>query len=283
MTIASALRDARDQLNTVVDNASLEAELLLSHILCCSRTHLHARPEHGVTDTQLQQFHAILKRRIAGEPIAYLTGTREFWSMQLSVNAHTLIPRPETELLVELALECIPVNAAWEIADLGTGSGAIALALARERPHCHLTATDLSVKALAVARDNAKRLAVTNVRFHHSHWFKGLGQRQFQMIVANPPYIPAGDPHLQQGDLRFEPQAALVAGADGLSDLRAIAEQARYHLQAPGWLILEHGFDQGSAVLDLVQGLGYQQPRVITDLSGNDRIILAKWVNMTHT
>jgi release factor glutamine methyltransferase len=275
-SITTCLQQAIQQL-AGVDNPRLEAEILLAHALQQSRTWLHARPEQHVTDTQWQQFHAMLARRIAGEPIAYVTGKRDFWDMELAVSKHTLIPRPETERLVELALERIPRDAAWQIADLGTGSGAIALAIARERPQCHLTATDLSAKALAVARDNAERLGVRNIRFRNSHWFETLGEMHFAMIVSNPPYIHPQDPHLQRGDLRFEPADALRSAADGLEDIRHIAAQARSHLAPPGWLLLEHGYDQGQAVKMLFTELGYQQVSVFQDLGENDRVTLGKW------
>jgi release factor glutamine methyltransferase len=214
---------------------------------------------------------------VYGEPIAHLIGQRDFWDMTLKVTKDTLIPRPETERLVQLALAQIPADAAWHIADLGTGSGAIALAIARERPHCQLLATDLSAQALAVARDNAQQLQVTNIRFQNSHWFAQLAGSRFEMIVSNPPYIAPDDPHLSQGDLRFEPQSALRADSGGLADIRAITQQAREHLTPPGWLLLEHGYQQGAAVAALLNDLGYREVEIYQDLNGNDRITLGKW------
>lgn len=280
-SIAQALQEARQQLHPHTENPPLEAELLLGHVLERERSYLHTWPERQLTDTQWQQFHAMLQRRIAGEPIAYITGKRHFWDMELAVSKHTLIPRPETERLVELALARIPPDAHWHIADLGTGSGAIALAIARERPHCHVLATDLSAKALAVARDNAERLNVHNIRFRNSHWFETLGDMCFEMIVSNPPYIHPRDPHLQRGDLRFEPASALRSGPDGLEDIRHIAQQARAHLTPPGWLLLEHGYDQGTALTTLLNELGYQAVGLFQDLSRNDRVSLGKWEKAT--
>lgn len=276
-SIEQSLRSAQQHLSHQQDNARLEAEILLAHVLDCSRTRLHTWPEQVLSEKQEEAFQALIERRLKGEPIAYITGQRGFWDMELSVTPDTLIPRPETECLVELALERLPEDAHWQIADLGTGNGAIALALARERPHCHLVATDLSAKALAVARDNAQRLGVNNIRFQNSHWFAALNDSRFEMIVSNPPYIHPDDPHLRQGDLRFEPGSALRSGSDGLEDIRHIARAARAHLAPPGWLLLEHGYDQGPTVTALLNELGYQEVSVYQDLSRNDRVSIGKW------
>lgn len=275
-TIEQALRDAQHQLGAI-DGPLLEAEILLAHVLDCSRTYLHTWPEQVLINPQTGDFQTLIERRRKGEPIAHITGQRGFWDMELSVTPDTLIPRPETERLVELALERVPVDAQWQIADLGTGSGAIALAIARERLSCHLLATDLSAKALAVARDNAQRLGVSNIRFQNSHWFDALDDSRFEMIVSNPPYIQPDDPHLSQGDLRFEPGSALRSSPDGLADIRHIAQQARAHLSSPGWLLLEHGYDQGPAVQSLLTALGYRDVSLYQDLSRNDRVSLGKW------
>ena len=277
ITIKQALDIAQQQLSHLDDNTHLEAEILLSHVLECSRTRLHTWPEQVLTKPQADNYQALLARRLEGEPIAYITGQRGFWDMELGVTPDTLIPRPETERLVELALERIPADAHWQIADLGTGSGAIALAIARERPRCHVLATDLSPAALAVARDNAKRLGVSNIRFQNSHWFKHLDAGRFEMIVSNPPYIHPQDPHLSQGDLRFEPSSALRSGADGLEDIRHIARAARAYLSPPGWLLLEHGYDQGPTITTLLSDLGYEEISIYQDLSGNDRVSAGKW------
>lgn len=277
ITIQQALDNARIQLQAAGDNPRLEAELLLAHALNCERATLHAWPERALSAEQHNHYQQLIARRVYGEPIAHILGRREFWEMTLKVTKDTLIPRPETERLVELALERITPDAAWRILDLGTGSGPIALAIARARPRSQVLATDLSAAALAVARDNAQHLAVSNIRFQTSHWFEQLGAARFQLIVANPPYIAPDDPHLRRGDLRFEPLAALRAHEGGLADLRAIAEQARAHLDAPGWLLLEHGHDQGPAMHDLLAALGYREVAVYKDLGGHDRVTAATW------
>jgi release factor glutamine methyltransferase len=276
-SIESLLRAAQQLLQTSSDSPRLDVEILLAHTLKQSRTYLRTWPQQLITAEQAAHFHDLLSRRANGEPIAYLTGQRDFWDMTLAVSPDTLIPRPETERLVELALEKIPADASWHIADLGTGSGAIALAIARERPHCHLLATDLSVAALDIAHHNAQRLGVRNIRFSSGHWFAPLAGEQFQLIVSNPPYIHPDDPHLRQGDLRFEPPSALQSGADGLADIRIICDQARQHLQPPGWLLLEHGYDQGPAVQELLSTLGYTQVSVYEDLAHNERVSAGKW------
>lgn len=276
-TIKQALKTAQGQLSSTVDSAHLEAEILLASLLERDRTWLHTWPEHILTSEQEATYQQLISRRTQGEPIAHITGTRDFWDMTLSVTKDTLIPRPETERLVELALERIPEDVHWQIADLGTGSGAIALAIARERPRCSVLATDLSPKALAVARDNAQHFGVSNIRFQNSHWFDALSDRHFEMIVSNPPYVHPHDPHLRQGDLRFEPDSALRSSPDGLEDIRHIASAARTHLAPFGWLLLEHGYDQGPAVQSLLTACGYQDVSLYQDLGMNDRVSLGKW------
>jgi len=231
-TISAALAQARRRLE-LYDSTRLDAEVLLSYALSVTISYLHTWPERNLDAVQLAQFHALIERRLAGEPVAYITGRREFWSLELHVTCDTLIPRPETELLVELALQRIPAHAAWNIADLGTGSGAIALALARERPRRKIVATDISPAALNIARANARQLNIPNIEFRLSdsteQWHAPLQDQCFDMIVSNPPYVSSLDAHLEEGDLRFEPRIALAAGADGLQHLRAIAMQAREH------------------------------------------------------
>jgi release factor glutamine methyltransferase len=226
-TISETLQLAQQKLCSVSDAARLDAEILLSQALDCTRTYLRTWPQHTLTFGQHERFLSLLTRRSNGEPIAYITGQREFWDMTLQVSPDTLIPRPETEHLVELALEKIPQEAQWRIADLGTGCGAIALAIARERPHCKIIATDSSTAALTVARNNARNLDIRDVTFIKGHWFEPLGGQQFEMIVSNPPYIHPNDQHLSQGDLRFEPVQALRSAPDGLADIQVIAEDAR--------------------------------------------------------
>ncbi len=272
-SVASVLARARPRLGP---EAGGEAEILLAHALGKTRTWLHTWPERVLTSEQRAAFEALLERRLAGEPVAYLIGMRAFWSLDLAVTADTLIPRPETELLVELALARIPEQADWRLADLGTGSGAIALALARERPSCRITATDRSSGALAVARANATRLGIANLEFREGAWYAPLAGERFQMIVSNPPYIAADDRHLSEGDLRFEPRSALAAGPEGLDDLRLIAAGARTHLHDGGWLLLEHGYDQGAAVRALLDDNGLVDVRSERDALGHERVTLGR-------
>lgn len=273
--IAALLTEAVTQLENVGDSPRLDAELLLSHVLHRPRSYLHAHPEQEPEAAAQAEFRRLLAARRHGEPVAYLTAEREFWSLPLKVTPATLIPRPETELLVEAALQRIPKNAGWRILDLGTGSGAIALAIARERPRSRITATDLSAAAVAVARENAAGLQLDNVEFLEGDWFQPLIGERFHLIVSNPPYIPASDPHLDSGDVRFEPRLALVAGGDGLDSLRRIATAAADHLQSPGWLLLEHGYDQAVAVRDLLHAQGGRQIQSLQDLQGHERVTLA--------
>jgi release factor glutamine methyltransferase len=253
----------------------LEAEVLLAHALRRDRAWLFAHATDMPEPPQAAAFAASVARRLAGEPVAYITGSRGFWSMDLEVTPATLIPRPETERLVELALERIPDVADRSVADLGTGSGAIALAIARERPHARVLATDASAGALAVARRNAGRLGIANVRFAQGDWCDALGDGIFDVIVSNPPYIEDNDEHLWQGDLRHEPRAALASGADGLDAIRAIARGARAHLVRGGWLLLEHGWQQGDVVRELLQHHGYTGAFTAQDLESRDRVTAA--------
>ena len=275
-TITAALQSAIAQFMPTHTSARLDAELLLAHALGQSRSYLRAWPERLLTDQQVQVFAILVARRVAGEPIAHILGRREFWSLDLEVTPATLIPRPETELLVELALARIPVDAAWDIVDLGTGSGAIALAVAQERPRCRVMATDVSAAALAVAQANARRLAIGNVTFHQGTWYAGLGQQRFNAILSNPPYIRTDDPHLRQGDVRFDPPGALVSGTDGLDDLRVIVAGAPTHLHPGGWLLVEHGYDQGEAVRRLFVDAGLVGIHSLDDLAGHPRVCLGR-------
>lgn len=274
MNIAQTLQQVADRLQAVSGSARLDAELLLCHVLGRSRSYLYTWPEYNLTEAEQKALEKIVTRRLSGEPLAHIIGKREFWSLDLKVNATTLIPRPETELLVEAALARIPKQAKWSIADLGTGSGAVALAIASERPHCCITAVERSENALAVARENASALGLSNVEFRQGDWFAPLIGRRFEMIVSNPPYIPEADPHLKQGDVRFEPLTALAAGADGLADIRRIISSAAEFLESPGWLLLEHGYDQGVAVVELLRNNGYADVEDIADLQGHGRVAL---------
>ncbi len=250
----------------------VDAEWLLLHALGRSRGWLLAHADDPLpTDVQMA-YAALVERRAAGEPVAYLIGTQGFWSLELEVTPATLIPRPETELLVELALQHLPRDCSASVVDLGTGSGAIALAIAHERPQLVVTATDASSEALAVARRNAERLGMANVSFLHGDWLAPLAHRRFKLIVSNPPYIEAADPHLAQGDLRFEPASALASGADGLDDIRRIVRDARAHLQPGGWLLFEHGWNQGDAARALLAEAGYSEVFTAQDLERRDRV-----------
>jgi len=277
LSIQQALQQARNDLAAHSESPGLDGEILLALACDTTRSYLRTWPERTLTPAQQSHFQQLLARRAKGEPIAYITGTRDFWDMELQVSPDTLIPRPETERLVELALERIPVDAHWDIADLGTGSGAIALALARERPGCRVIATDISDAALQVARDNAERLGVGNVEFRHGPWLAPLADERLPLIVSNPPYVHPDDPHLTRGDLRFEPPAALGSAPDGLNDIREIARQARAHLTPGGWLMLEHGYDQGEPVRALLSALGFQAVHTENDLAGNPRVSAGKW------
>lgn len=273
-TIGELLRQAVEPLRQTVDcDPRLEAELLLAHLLQQPRTHLLAWPEKTVAPDLQKRFERLLQRRQAGEPLAYLTGSREFWSLSFTVTPATLIPRPETELLVERALRLIPANAAWDIADLGTGCGAIAASIASERPGCRLLATDRSAEALLVARKNFQRLGLSNVRCASGDWCQALpAETAFELIVGNPPYIAEDDPHLQSGGLPWEPTSALKAGHQGLSDLRRIIGGAPQHLRSGGWLLLEHGLQQGARVRQLMRDAGYLEVATHRDLAARERL-----------
>ena len=257
------------ELAGVSESPRLDLELLLCAATGCARTLLYARPETALTAAQERDFENLFARRLSGEPMAFILGKREFWSLTLTVTPATLIPRPETELLVELALDLVTESRA-QVLDLGTGSGAIALALARERPQWQVTGVDRSAAALAVAEANRAALALENVHFRAGDWLAGERER-YHLIVANPPYVDPADPHLDRGDVRFEPRAALVAADHGLADLRAIAAAAPDHLLPGGWLLLEHGADQGEAVRALCAEK-LEQVQSWRDLAGHERV-----------
>lgn len=265
------LQDARARIDPV------DAEYLLVHALGKSRGWLFAHRGDLVAADAAATFEALVARRIAGEPVAYLTGQRGFWRFDLSVSAATLIPRPETELLVELALERLPAGRPLRIADLGTGSGAIALALAFERPNAQVVATDASVDALDVARANATALQLRTVEFREGDWLAPLAGERFDLVASNPPYIALGDPHLDEGDLRFEPASALSSGTDGLDALRVITSGSPACLVNGGWLLVEHGWGQGAAVRGLFASAGFVEVDTARDLEGRDRVTLGCW------
>ncbi|SLM63054.1 MULTISPECIES: peptide chain release factor N(5)-glutamine methyltransferase [Dickeya] len=258
------------------DSPKRDAEILLGQVTGKSRTFLLAFGETPLGVSELQQAEILLSRRINGEPIAYLTGIREFWSLPLAVSPVTLIPRPDTECLVEQALLRLPAYAA-NVLDLGTGTGAIALAIAHERPDCQLTGVDFQPDAVALAQHNAERLNIRNARFLPSDWFCALRGQQFSLIVSNPPYIDERDPHLSCGDVRFEPSSALIADDQGLADLRTITQQAGTFLLPAGWLLLEHGWQQGAAVRELLQLAGFEAIQTQRDYGGNERVTLGQW------
>ena len=257
------------------DSPKRDAEILLSFVTGKSRSWLIAFDETLLSDEQLARLDALLDRRARGEPVAHLVGEREFWSLPLRVTDATLIPRPDTELLVEQALVHLPASPA-AILDLGTGTGAIALALASERPDCQVTGVDRIAEAVELACSNAQQLSLPNARFVLSHWFQQLTPQRFEIIVSNPPYIDASDHHLQQGDVRFEPRSALVAAESGLADLRLLIEQAPDWLQPGGWLLLEHGWQQGEAVRQLMRQHGYRAVDTVNDYGGHPRVTLGQ-------
>ena len=272
-TIREALVQAAGSLSS--ETARLDAELLLAKILNKSRSHLYTWPEQRLSQDQYQCFLLAIDRRSAGEPIAYLTGSREFWSLELEVSSEVLIPRPETELLVEIALSLLPATNC-EVADLGTGSGAIALALASERPNWNIIGTDISTAALNIARNNAQALNLDALKFVISDWYKDIPQRNYQLIVSNPPYIKNQDLHLQRGDIRYEPQIALRSGVDGLRDLSQLIAGAAEYLCPNGWLMLEHGFDQAESVTQFFNQAGFTSTETYHDLARQPRVTIGR-------
>ena len=271
LTLAALLAEARRRLP-----APREANLLVGHALGLEAVVLYAHPERPVGAADARRTLDLVARRARGEPVAYLTGEREFHGMTLRVTPQVLIPRPETELLVDLALERIPSGSPARVLDLGTGSGAIAIAIAGARPKARVVAVDRSPGALAVARGNAARHGLRNVELVQGEWLHPFGNERFDLIVSNPPYVAAGDPHLERGDLRHEPPSALAAGPEGLDDLRAIVAAAPEHLQPGGWVLLEHGAEQQPAVLEMLEAGGLSECRGHRDLAGLPRAVSAR-------
>jgi release factor glutamine methyltransferase len=265
-TISAALAAAQQATDRI------EARVLLREVLNQSDAYLLAHGDDTLTAEQAQQYVALVVRRVAGEPIAYITGRREFHGREFKVTPDVLIPRPETELLVELALQRLPANESCSVLDLGTGSGCIGITIAAERPQAQVTLVDASEGALEIARTNAAQWAPANTTLLHGDWYSAVAAKRYDLIVANPPYVAEGDDHLQQGDLRFEPRSALAAGVDGLSDLQRIIAQAPQHLHAGGWLLLEHGFDQAVACAWLLEAAGFQDNFNAPDLAGLPRV-----------
>ena len=278
MASISKLLSLSSQLESISDTPQLDCELLLCHVIDKDRTWLRTWPDNTVSPTHQTLFKSLLDQRIKGTPIAYITGSRGFWSMDLNVSSDTLIPRPETELLVEIVLKLgLPSQACG--LDLGTGSGAIALALASERLDMQWFAVDAQLGAVELAQDNCNQQQLSNVSIFQSNWFDAIKQQdnKFDLIVSNPPYIAKDDPHLSQGDVRFEPKPALVSGVDGLDDIKVIVSQSSMYLNTNGWLVLEHGYDQGKAVRDLMLFAGFNEVTTKQDYNNLDRITLGFW------
>lgn len=264
------------------DSPQVDAAVLLCHVLDKPRSYLLTWPEKPVAETEYNAFESLLSRRLSGEPIAYIVGYREFWSLPLKVSPTTLIPRPDTERLVEVALEHLSPSSE-KVLDLGTGTGAIALAIASEMPDMCVIGVDYQYDAVALAKDNAKDNNILNTEFRQGSWFDPIRMdEQFSIIVSNPPYIDGNDPHLSQGDVRFEPQTALVAEKEGFADLIHIMEHSRTHLVENGWLLMEHGFEQGKQLRDYFEEYGFINVKTEQDYAGNDRVTLGQWITNTE-
>ena len=266
--VAGVIAALRERLGAASPSAALDAEILVAHVAATGRSALAADPDRPLGPEELLALESLARRRLAGEPVAYLTGRREFWSLELEVTPDVLVPRPETELVVERLLSVLGGGGRGAVLDLGTGSGAIALAVAHERPDAEVTATDVSAAALAVAKRNAVRLGLRNLRFVEGSWFDPLAGSRFDVIASNPPYVAAGDPALA---LAHEPRAALVGGTDGLAAIEAIVSAAPGHLESGGWLVVEHGASQGAAVRALFAAAGLAAVATRPDLAGHER------------
>ena len=275
MQIVDALKHARQQL-PASESAQLDSELLLCEVLNCERSYLYAYPEKELSAQQSDSYNKLIGLRQQGKPIAHLTKQKEFWSLMFHVNEHTLIPRPETEILVETALNYISKDSKNNILDLGTGSGAIAIAIASERPLSNITATDKSKEALEVAKQNAQTHNIENINFINAGWFNIENEMSYDVIVSNPPYINDDDPHLSEGDVKFEPLSALASGEDGLNDLRIIIQGAKDNLKKQGWLLVEHGYNQAQQVQQLFNENNFTSVSTIKDYSDNDRVTIGQ-------
>jgi release factor glutamine methyltransferase len=281
--IKFVLSEAARLLAASSDSAVLDAEVLLCLTLGKERSHLRAWPDKELQPEHTARFWSLIQERQKGTPIAYITGNREFWSRDFHVTPDVLIPRPDTELLIELSLKLIPLDKPIKIIDLGTGSGIIAITLAAERPHAQVSATDLCLAALRIAQLNANKHGTTNIQFYQSNWLSNVPKDKFNLIVSNPPYIAENDNHLQQGDIRFEPQSALCAGDQGLSDIKTITETARNYLESEGYLLIEHGYDQQRQVQTIFKDFHYDNVQTVTDLSGQPRVTYGQWNYRTGT
>ncbi|MBL1143036.1 MAG: peptide chain release factor N(5)-glutamine methyltransferase [Proteobacteria bacterium] len=277
MQIVDALKHARQQFHSS-DSAQLDAEILLCSVLRCERSYLYAHPEMELSKPLIEALNKLILLRAQGHPVAYLAKQKEFWSLLFQVDENTLIPRPETEILVEETLKLIPSDIKKNILDLGTGSGAIAIAIASERPLANIMATDMSDKALRVAKLNARSQQIKNIQFKKADWFNIKEIKQYDVIVSNPPYICDDDPHLTQGDVRFEPVTALSSGSDGLNDLRTIIAEAIKHLNKQGWLLVEHGYNQAKQVQILFNENKFTSVSTIKDYSKQDRVTIGQLI-----
>jgi len=275
-TLVSWIAHGQELLSSCSDSAKLDAQILLTFVLDKERSYLLTWPERILDKADEQQYLALLQRRLCGEPIAYIVGVKEFWSLPFKVSPATLIPRPDTETLVELVLDNFGESNELHCLDLGTGTGAIALALASENPSWKIDAIDFSIEAIKLAQENAQDLALTHVNIFQSDWFSAVStDKKLDLIVSNPPYIDALDENLSQGDVRFEPESALVANDEGLADIKHIAKQALNYLATQGAIFFEHGFEQGKAVRNILTSLGYDNVQTVKDLNGHDRITWA--------
>jgi len=273
LNIGTALADGTERLRKGSESPRLDAELLLARALDVPRSYLFAHPEDSLDAAAVDRFFSSVDRRSSGLPIAYITGEKEFWSMTLTVSPDTLVPRPETEVLVDQALQRIPGSENFTVLDLGTGCGAIALAIARERPNCDITATDISEAALAVARENANRHALPNIEFLCGDWSAPVAGRTFDLIASNPPYVPAADPDLEH--LGYEPQMALASGEDGLDAIRRISVEAKSVIKQDGALLIEHGDSQHEEIARILSAAGWSEISHVNDLAGKRRVTIA--------
>ena len=280
-SLRELLKDVASRLSNVSESPTLDAELILSRAIDMPRSYFFSHPEDVPDDAAVERFENNVARRLAGEPMAYITGIKEFWSLELMVTPATLVPRPETEILVELALREIPRKAGWKILDLGTGSGAISVAIAKERPLCDITATDVSSEALRVARQNVRSHDLSNVECVEGHWTEPVQDQQFALILSNPPYVEAGDPALER--LASEPQMALVSGGDGFDAIRVLARDCMDILKDGGALMIEHGCDQESGITAILSAQGWQSIECHKDYAGLPRITTARKIARNST
>ena len=277
VSISQSIDQACQLLGNTSTSPRIDAQVLLCHVLQCNTAYLATWPGKNLSASQDRSFNALIRKRLTGMPVAYLIDEKEFWSLKLKVSQDTLIPRPETELLVETVLSMFQREEQLDIIDLGTGTGAIAIALASERPDWKVTATDISGEALAISKHNAERHSIKNITFITSDWFGSLGSQTFDIVISNPPYIAEHDTHLEEGDVRFEPQNALVSGNMGMDDILKITEQSTEHLNDGGWLVMEHGYDQKKLVSDCLHGSGFISITQKNDLSGNPRLTIGQY------